>query len=81
MVTSISKKNTENEKEEVAPFAVISLPATCTFTYGKKQNKTIHYIYNSSCCFMIRGHGQLCYIRLIAHSYEVDINILKNNKD
>lgn len=35
MVTSISKKNTENEKEEVAPFAVISLPATCTFTYGK----------------------------------------------
>lgn len=39
MVTSISKKNTENEKEEVAPFAVISLPATCTFTYGKKTNK------------------------------------------
>lgn len=41
MVTSISKKNTENEKEEVAPFAVISLPATCTFTYGKNI-----YIYS-----------------------------------
>lgn len=44
MVTSISKKNTENEKEEVAPFAVISLPATCTFTYGKKKQNYSLYL-------------------------------------